>query len=72
MTKKTVQTVCRVCSNDSREQADAYCCPRREEEDQRYKLHLDELKKSLSFYLLRLICKVETPIGTAGWGFAGF
>ena len=49
--KKAVQAVCRVCGNDFRGQAGSYRCPRCKEEDQRYKLHREKLKKSLPFYL---------------------
>ena len=51
MTKKTVQTVCRICGNAFRGQAGSYRCPRCKENDQRYKLHREKLKKSLPFYL---------------------
>jgi rubrerythrin len=50
-TKKTVQTVCRICGNAFRGQAGSYRCPRCKENDQRYKLHREKLKKSLPFYL---------------------
>jgi rubrerythrin len=51
MTKKTVTTVCRICSNAFRGQAGSYRCPRCKEDDQRYKAHREKLKKSLPFYL---------------------
>jgi rubrerythrin len=51
MTKKTVQTVCRICGNAFRAQAGSYRCTRCKENDQRYKLHREKLKKSLPFYL---------------------
>lgn len=51
-TKKTVQAACRVCGNDFRGQAGSYRCLRCKENDQRYKLHREKLKKSLPFHLI--------------------
>jgi rubrerythrin len=51
MRKKSIQSVCRVCGNGFRGQAGSYRCPRCKENDERYKLHREKLKKSLSSYL---------------------